>query len=149
MSERYFNRREAEQLLPVIEPLLEEARRQKEKLDVLKEEMSRNLSRIMVLGGSLPPYGEISQQRTEHDKVREELTQTIKRIQETGCLVKDLDIGLIDFPCLMGGEEVYLCWKLGERRIEFWHGVDEGFAGRKPLDESAPDESPPSGSRLQ
>jgi hypothetical protein len=149
MAEKYFNRQEAEHLLPMLEPWLEEARRQKQKLDALKQGMSRNLSRIMVLGGSLPPYGEISQQKTEHDKVAEELTETIKKIHETGCLVKDLDVGLVDFPCLMEGEEVYLCWKLGEGRIEFWHGVDEGFAGRKPLDNSTPDESPPGRSRLQ
>jgi hypothetical protein len=149
MAEKYFSRREAERLLPLIEPWLEEARRQKQKLDILKEDMSRNLSRIMVLGGSLPPYGEISERKTEHDKVREELAETVKKIHDTGCLVKDLDVGLIDFPCLMDGEEVYLCWKLGERRIEYWHGVDEGFAGRKPIDDSAPDEPPPGGSRLQ
>ena len=56
-------------------------------------------------------------------------------IQENGVVVKDLDIGLIDFPTLFRGEEVYLCWKLGETGIRFWHGLDEGFRGRKPIDE--------------
>jgi hypothetical protein len=56
-------------------------------------------------------------------------------IQEIGCLVKDLDIGLLDFPTLYRGREVYLCWRLGEQRIEHWHGVDEGFRGRKPVDD--------------
>ena len=56
-------------------------------------------------------------------------------MQAIGCVVKDLDIGLIDFPTEFRGEEVYLCWKLGEPRIEFWHGVEEGFRGRKAIDQ--------------
>ena len=49
-------------------------------------------------------------------------------------MVKDLDVGLIDFPTLYRGEEVYLCWKLGETGIQYWHGIDEGFRGRKKID---------------
>jgi len=62
------------------------------------------------------------------------LRNAIESVQELGCVVKDLDIGLIDFPTLFRGEEVYLCWKLGEPVIAFWHGVDEGFRGRKAID---------------
>jgi hypothetical protein len=58
----------------------------------------------------------------------------IERIQELGCQVKDLDTGLVDFPTLFRGVEVLLCWRLGERGIHFWHGVDEGFRGRKRID---------------
>jgi hypothetical protein len=49
-------------------------------------------------------------------------------------VVKDLDTGLLDFPAILNDEEVYLCWRLGEDRIRFYHGIHEGFAGRKPLD---------------
>ena len=63
-------------------------------------------------------------------------------MQEIGCLIKDLDIGLIDFPTTYRGEEVYLCWKLGEPGIEYWHGVDEGFRGRKPIDQDFLDTPP-------
>ena len=59
------------------------------------------------------------------------LKSSIETIHEVGCVVKDLDIGLVDFPTLFRGEEVYLCWKMGESSIQFWHGVDEGFAGQK------------------
>ena len=59
----------------------------------------------------------------------------VERIQEMGCVIKDLDIGLVDFPTLFRGEEVYLCWKMDEPGIGFWHGVHEGFAGRKPIDQ--------------
>jgi hypothetical protein len=56
---------------------------------------------------------------------------------------------LVDFPSLRRGEKVYLCWKLGEERIGYWHGIEEGFAGRKPLDDAQPEEEPPMSSRVQ
>jgi len=59
----------------------------------------------------------------------------IEQVQEFGCVIKDLDMGLIDFPTLLRGVEVYLCWKLGEPTIAHWHGTSEGFASRKPIDE--------------
>ncbi len=74
------------------------------------------------------------EQKNRREAAAAALKQTIEKIQEFGCLVKDLDIGLIDFPTLFQGEEVYLCWKLGEVGIRFWHGIHEGFRGRKPID---------------
>jgi len=65
----------------------------------------------------------------------------VAQLQDLGCLVKDLDTGLVDFPALFRGQEVYLCWKLGEPSIEFWHGVDEGFRGRKAIDSDFRDHS--------
>ena len=62
------------------------------------------------------------------------LREAVERIQALGCVVKDLETGLIDFPAIYRGQDVLLCWKLGEPEIQFWHGVDEGFAGRKPID---------------
>ena len=67
-------------------------------------------------------------------RLAETLKSALEKIQATGCVVKDLDIGLLDFPAMINDEEVYLCWRLGEERIRFWHRQDEGFAGRKPLD---------------
>ena len=72
--------------------------------------------------------------RTRRDETAAQLRNAIEQIQEIGCVVKDLDIGLIDFPTVFRGREVYLCWKLGEGAIEYWHGVDEGFRGRKAID---------------
>ena len=149
MAERYFNREEAEELLPLIQHSLIEARESKEKVEVLDRELSRATTEIMVLGGSLPPYGRLAANRSEREKMAEQLQVALNRILETGCLVKDLEEGLVDFPTLREGEEVYLCWKLGEERIGFWHGIEEGFAGRKPLDGSAPEEPPAGGERLQ
>jgi len=143
MAEKYFSRREAEELLPMIEPQVKEARRQKQQIDALKEELSKAASRIMVLGGSSPPYAELARRKMESDQAMQQLQETINKIQESGCVVKDLDLGLVDFPSLMKGEEVYLCWKLGEEHIGFWHGMEEGFSGRKPLQDSGL-EGPPS-----
>ena len=144
MADKYFNREEAEELLPLIEHSLVEARESKEKVEDLDREMSRATTEIMVLGGSLPPYGRLATNRSERERLMTQLQEAIERIHETGCVVKDLDEGLIDFPAMRKGEEIYLCWKLGEERISYWHGIEEGFAGRKPLEDAEPGE-PPSG----
>jgi hypothetical protein len=143
MSEKYFNRQEAEELLPILEHQLQEARRQKQKIDALKAELAKAASRIMQLGGSFPPYAELARQRAESEQATRQLLEKVDEIQQTGCVVKDLDVGLVDFPSLLKGEEVYLCWKLGEEHIGYWHGIEEGFAGRKPLTDSGPAEPPP------
>jgi hypothetical protein len=137
MADRYFNRNEAEELLPVITPELEQVRRRKQTVDRLNQELAQAAGRIMMLGGSIPDHQGLAKKRAEGLRLSAQLTQGIEKIQETGCVVKDVDEGLVDFPSLRDGREVYLCWKLGEERIAYWHGMEEGFAGRKPLDDSA------------
>ena len=144
MAERYFNRLEAEELLPLIEQSLVDARESKEKVEDLDLELSRATTEITVLGGSFPPYARLATNRSEREQTMTRLKEAVDRIHAIGCLVKDLDQGLIDFPTLRGGQEVYLCWKVGEDRIRYWHGIEEGFAGRKPIDDLEP-EDPPSG----
>ena len=149
MAEKYFERHEAEELLPAIQQFLEEARKQKQALDSVTSDISNASLRIMMLGGSLPPFAELNHKKAQREKIAEQLSRTVDEIQQTGCVVKDLDTGLVDFPSLRGGEKVYLCWKLGEERIGYWHGIEEGFAGRKPLDDAQPGEEPPKPSRVQ
>ena len=149
MAEKFFNRHQAEELLPAIGHYLEEARKQKQALDSISADISNAALRVMMLGGSLPPFAELNRKKTQREKIAEQLAQTVEEIQQTGCVVKDLDTGLVDFPSLRGGEKVYLCWKLGEARIEYWHGLEEGFAGRKPLDDAQAGEEPPPPSRVQ
>jgi hypothetical protein len=149
MAERYFNRKEAEDLLPVIADSLERARREKRKIDSLDRELAQAATRIMVLGGSIPPSAKLAATRSEREQFAAQLQEAIVAIQETGCIVKDLEEGLVDFPSLRGGEEIYLCWKLGEKRIDFWHGIEEGFAGRKPLDDTGADDVPPLPPKVQ
>lgn len=149
MADKYFDRREAEELLSTITPWLEEAQGEKQKIEAFKTELAQTASRIMVLGGISPPLADLLRKKSVHDEAAERLVEIINRIQETGVLVKDVDVGLVDFPSLLDGEEIYLCWKLGEDHIAYWHGIDEGFAGRKPIDEKGAEPAPPQGPRLQ
>ena len=142
MPEKYFTLEEAQELLDYVGPHLKVARDQRRRVQVLEKELMAGASRVMMLGGSIPPIVELGQKRAERDRLAGELQEAVEKVLETGCLVKDLEMGLVDFPSLRGGQEIYLCWKLGEERIQYWHGLTEGYAGRKPLDDSLPKEPP-------
>ena len=131
---RLFTLTEAERTRREIEPVLIEAIELRKKLAPLVEELGAISARIQWVGGSTVPYDKTARLRFEHDKLAESLKAALERIQATGCLIKDLDSGLLDFPAIINNEEVYLCWRLGEERIRFYHRQNEGFAGRKPLD---------------
>jgi hypothetical protein len=148
MSDRYFDRDEAEELLPMIATALVVAREHKQEMDRLDRDLSQAAAKIMMLGGWLPPHRELAEKRLLREQAKEKVTQAVNEIHETGCVVKDLDEGLVDFPSLRDGQEVYLCWKLGEEHIGYWHGLTEGFAGRKPLENAGPEE-PPGPRRVQ
>ena len=135
---RLFTLKEAENTRRELEPFLVEAMESRKKLVGLDEHLTAVAARIMMMGGVIVPYEKLSAVRAEHSQLAETLKSTLSRILETGCLIKDLEIGLLDFPSLIGKEEVYLCWKLGEDRIRFYHRQDEGFASRKPLDPRDP-----------
>ena len=91
--------------------------------------------RVMMMGGMNVDRDQARGARERRDASAQSLRDSIERVQELGCVVKDLDIGLVDFPTRFRGVEVYLCWRMGESAIEFWHGVDEGFRGRKAIDQ--------------
>jgi len=148
MSDRYFDRDEAEELLPMIATALVVAREHKQEMDRLDRDLSQAAAKIMMLGGWLPPHRALAEKRLLREQAKEKVTQAVNEIHETGCVVKDLDEGLVDFPSLRDGQEVYLCWKLGEEHIGYWHGLTEGFAGRKPLENAGPEE-PPGPRRVQ
>jgi hypothetical protein len=132
---RFFTRAQAERLLPELEAAIREAiylkRENKESEAVLQEAAQR----IMLLGGVRIDREKMVHQRARRETSAAALKQAIERVHGFGCMVKDLDIGLVDFPTLLRGEEVYLCWKLGESAIDYWHGIDEGFRGRKRIDQ--------------
>ena len=132
---RRFTLEEAESLLPEIEDSLREAVSLKSEFELAEGELQSINRRVMMLGGMLIDRNEIHRLKQQRDRSAEGLKAAIEKIQEFGCIIKDLDIGLVDFTTLFRGEEVYLCWKLGESGISFWHGTHEGFAGRKPIDE--------------
>lgn len=131
---RLFTLTEAERTRRELEPVLIEAIEVRRKIAPLEEELGAIAARIQWLGGMLVPYEETARVRFDRDRLAESLRAALERISSTGCVVKDLDIGLLDFPALINNEEVYLCWRLGEERIRFWHRQDEGFTSRKPIE---------------
>ena len=128
---RYFTLQEAESLLPSIREWLETAINAKVEVGEIDSEMQELTARINVLGGCEINPDEIARKKMQRISLIHSIEETITRIQSSGCLVKDLDIGLLDFPALLDGEEVFLCWKLGESKIEWWHSQQEGYAGRR------------------
>jgi hypothetical protein len=135
---RFFTLPEAESARREIEPFLLEAMDCRKKLANLETDLSAVSARIMMMGGVVVPYEKLAKLRLEHQHLAETMKSALNRILETGCLIKDLDVGLLDFPSRINNEDVYLCWRLGEDRIRFYHRQDEGFAGRKPLDPRDP-----------
>jgi len=133
---RYFTLQQAEKLLPEVEAAIREAMSYKSKYQQAEEEWQSFSNRVTMQGGMLVDHSKVMDQKRRRDSSAQRLKEALEEIQEYGCVVKDLDIGLIDFPTLFRGEEVYLCWKLGESGIRFWHGVQEGFRGRKPIDQA-------------
>ncbi|MGB2621360.1 MAG: DUF2203 domain-containing protein [Candidatus Acidiferrum sp.] len=131
---RLFTLTEAERARHELEPFLVEAMDCRKKLSGLEHDLSAVSARIMMMGGVIVPYEKLAALRVEHQQLAASLKSALSRILETGCLIKDLDVGLLDFPAVIDNEDVYLCWKLGEDRIRFYHRQDEGFAGRKPID---------------
>jgi hypothetical protein len=130
-----FTLAEAKALIPRVSGLLRDAIARKEEYDEAERAIQAFQHRVMVMGGMTLDRESVLQARKRREAALESLRTAIQEVQDYGCVVKDLDIGLIDFPTTFRGEEVYLCWKLGEEAIRFWHGVDEGFRGRKVIDQ--------------
>lgn len=132
---RFFTLQQAEQLLPEVESALRAALALKSEYAAAETERRNALRRIGMLGGVVVDHTALGEQKRRSESAARQLRNALERIQERGCLIKDLDLGLIDFPTLLNGVEVYLCWKFGETGIQYWHGVEEGFRGRKPIDQ--------------
>ena len=131
---KLFSLTEAERARRELEPVLIEAMENRRKVADLDETLSSVANRILMMGGITVDYESIARVRSEHNRLIAQIKDALERIHATGCVVKDLDTGLLDFPAILKNEEVYLCWRLGEDRIRFYHRQDEGFSGRKPID---------------
>ena len=117
-----------------IEPILIQAIESRRKLGEFDSELGALAERIQRSGGLLVSYESAAKTRLKRNRAAETIENALEQIQATGCIVKDLEVGLLDFPSRLNGEDVYLCWRLGEDRIRFYHRQDEGFSGRKPID---------------
>src|SRR5271156_3971420 len=132
--QRIFTLTEAERARRDLEPFLLEAIACRKKLSGIDDHFSAVSARIMMMGGVLVPYEKLAKLRLEHTGLTSTMKSSLERILETGCVIKDLDVGLLDFPAIIDNLEFNFCLKLGEDLISFYPRQDEGFAGRRPLD---------------
>ncbi len=142
MSQKTFTLSEAQVLLPVLESLLRTAMDGKKLIEAVDAEFSDLASRIFLNGGTFVDIGPLAARKNEREKTVQRVKDALAEIDATGVQVKDIDIGLLDFPCVVEDRVILLCWKLGEKSIAHWHGTEEGFAGRKPIDDTIANAKP-------
>ena len=123
---RYFTLKEANLALETIRPMMEEIQKIRQTILATQPETWSAIERSAGNGGN-PAMSKLV-------KSFDRLDDLLHRIQKTGVQVKDINTGLLDFPALRDGHEVCLCWRYGERQIEYWHEIDAGFAGRQPIE---------------
>ena len=135
MAQQTFTLDEAQLLLPVLESLLKQGIEAKQLVEMIDKEFQDLNHRIFLAGGTLLNIAKVATRKAERERAVQRIKDTLGEIDATGVQVKDLDIGLLDFPCLVDDGMILLCWKLGEDKITHWHSLEEGFKGRKPIDE--------------
>ncbi|HTU01629.1 MAG TPA: DUF2203 domain-containing protein [Candidatus Sulfotelmatobacter sp.] len=134
MPPKLFTLEEATSLLPKLEPLVRRLVEIRQALRPHEAVIAGFQSRASLTGGLLPS-ADLRNSRAKVEQLGAELREEIRRVEALGCVVKDTHLGLVDFLARRGAGEVFLCWRLGEPTIRYWHGLHEGFAGRRPLDE--------------
>ena len=130
-----FSLDEAQSLLPILESLLRRAIDAKASASLVEAELQTLSQNIFLTGGMLVDVAAVARKRMSQRASVQQAQDAIQEIDSIGVQVKDLDQGLLDFPCQIGEQIVLLCWKLGEAKIDYWHTVESGFQGRQPLDE--------------
>ena len=130
-----FTLDEAQSLLPVLESLLKRAIEGKQAAQEVESGLSDLARRIYVSGGMRVDTSEVARQRGELDAHVQRVRESVAEIDSIGVQVKDMETGLLDFPCRIEDEIVLLCWRMGESTIEYWHPTDSGFKDRQPVDE--------------
>ena len=135
MRPQRFTQEEANALLPRLSDILLQIQESKVKHDQLQEKAAEYAQRMSSNGHVIEK--ELNETRQELEQAAAALNSLIERVRELGCEVKDIDQGLVDFRTVREGREVYLCWKLGEPDVRWWHELETGFAGRRPLGSDA------------
>ncbi len=126
---RLFTVNEANLLLPVLRPIVERSLEYLRRLKLKSEDVIRTER----LDPEAPDFMEHLRRDHEIATLIEQIKASVEEIQSHGCVSKGVEQGLIDFPCLLGAETVFLCWQFGEASVGHWHRIDEGFAGRRAL----------------
>ncbi|MEY2411754.1 MAG: hypothetical protein QOD84_360 [Acidobacteriaceae bacterium] len=135
MAERTFTVEEAQSLLPVLESLLRTSIDGKQFIESVDAEFQELAHQVFLSGGLLVNVVHMARRKAEREKTIQRVKDAMAEIDAIGVQVKDLETGLLDFPCKVEGRTILLCWKLGEQGITHWHTTSDGFAGRKPIDE--------------
>jgi hypothetical protein len=130
--ERIFTPEEANAALVELRPIVERMVRHRRNLTAAQRLQTELVTRIAGNGGDMAP-SDLGEAAETIQREARAIAECAERINAAGAEVKSLEEGLLDFPARRGDEDVLLCWKLGEDEVRYWHGVDEGFAGRKPL----------------
>jgi hypothetical protein len=126
---KLFTVNEANELLPTIRPLVEQILDNIRRLKIASESVIRRDQ----LDPEAPNLMERLREDDEITRLVEQVKNWVETINGHGCMCKGVEQGLVDFPCVLGSEVVYLCWQLGEPSVNFWHRIEDGFAGRKTL----------------
>jgi hypothetical protein len=134
MTPKLFTFEEANRLVPKLDPVLRPLVGKRQALREHERVIEEFRAAAGKSGGGIPG-GRFGEARSEAERLGTEIANGIRQIESWGCVVKDLDQGLVDFLHRRGGATVFLCWRLGEPSIRYWHGLREGFAGRKPLEQ--------------
>ena len=127
LIKRYFTIEEAEEMLPKVERILRRTIKLNKALDLLGS------IEIEVYDDDYDNLKRITKLNKHFHKLSYEFYINIEKIEDIGCIIKDLEIGIIDFYSEFDGREIFLCWKLGEKKIKFWHEADSGYEGRRPI----------------
>ena len=135
MADRTFTLEEAQMLLSTLESLLRASIEGKKLIESVDTEFQELAHRVFLQGGLQVNVVHMARRKAEREKAIQRVKDALAEIDATGVQVKDLDIGLLDFPCKVEGHVVLLCWRLGEQSITHWHDTSEGFSARKPIDE--------------
>jgi len=133
MSERYFLPEEVEALIPKLTELMDKLRGAHTAAAAARERLQTEQHRLTMAGGGVLDRATWEEATQTLARETKRVEQTVTRVNALGGVIKDVGMGLVDFAHLRDGRVVNLCWKLGESAIRFWHGMDEGFAARKPL----------------
>ena len=130
-----FTLAEAQNLLPVVESLLQRAIEAKKLAEEVENEMHDLHQKIFLAGGMQVDVVAAARRRAEQTAAVKRAHDAMSELESIGVQVKDLDKGLLDFPAMLDGEIVLLCWKMGEPEIAHWHTMEAGFGGRQPIDD--------------
>lgn len=133
MADRYFSPAEVEALIPALTEIMTELMAAHHEAAEARGRLQEQQRRITLTGGAILDADAWRTDRARLERVTAEIDKGLRDIASLGGTTKDLGMGLVDFPHLRDGREVNLCWRHGERHVGFWHPLDGGYAGRRPL----------------